>query len=89
MEFDSVQLVIPKPLNMIGTFAARFEETVIDMQKEATINGTGYSLYTGSFWFMVDAVGPMKTFDLVASGPNGVVHNNFTRWADFSNCRIN
>lgn len=87
MEFDSVQLVIPKPVNMMGTFAARFEETVIEMTKGANINGTGYSLYTGSFWFTVDAVGPMKTFDLVASGPNGVAYSSFTRWADFSTCR--
>ncbi|KAI0839932.1 heme peroxidase [Hypoxylon sp. FL0890] len=87
MEFDSVQLVVPKPVNMIGTLSARFEEAIIDMKKIQTLNNTGYSLYEGSFSFVVDAVGPMKTFDLVASGPKGIVQNNFTRWAEFSRCQ--
>ncbi|OTA94923.1 hypothetical protein M434DRAFT_29467 [Hypoxylon sp. CO27-5] len=86
MEFDSVRLVVPKPVNMIGTLSLRFEPTAVDLGKVQTLDGTGYSLYKGSFSFLVDAVGPMKTFDLVASGPKGVVQNNFTRWAEFNFC---
>ncbi|KAI0095735.1 heme peroxidase [Hypoxylon sp. NC0597] len=86
MEFDSVQLVIPKPVNMIGTLSLRFEPTAVDIGKVQALNGTGYSLYKGSFSFLVNSVGPMKTFDLVASGPKGVLQNNFTRWAEFDFC---
>ncbi|KAI1416702.1 hypothetical protein F5Y13DRAFT_186320 [Hypoxylon sp. FL1857] len=82
MESDTVQLAVPKPINMIGTLSARFEPTVVNMEKAQTLNGTGYSLYKGSFSFMVDSIGPMKTFDLVASGPKGTAQNNFTRWAE-------
>ncbi|KAI1386068.1 heme peroxidase [Hypoxylon trugodes] len=87
MEFDTVQLWVPKPVNMIGTFSTRFEPTSTELSKTESLNGTGYSIYSGSYWFTVDSVGPMKTFDLFASGPNGVVYNNFTRWADFNVCQ--
>ncbi|KAL7621664.1 hypothetical protein AAE478_008991 [Parahypoxylon ruwenzoriense] len=74
MAFDSVQLWVPKPVNMMGIFSVRFEPTAIDMDKTQSLERTSYSLYTGSFWLTIDSVGPMKTFDLVASGPNGGVY---------------
>ncbi|OTB00204.1 hypothetical protein M426DRAFT_324446 [Hypoxylon sp. CI-4A] len=86
MEFELVQLVVPKPVNMIGTYAVRFEEAAVDMKKVKTLGNSGYSLYEASFSFLVIAVGPMKTFDLVAKGPKGTIENNFTRWADVGSC---
>ncbi|KAI1097412.1 heme peroxidase, partial [Jackrogersella minutella] len=71
MEFNSVQLWVPKPINMVGTLASRFEPTAVEMEKVQSMNGTGYSLYTGLFSFMINAVGPMKQAlpSIVSSDP--------------------
>ncbi|KAI0023859.1 heme peroxidase [Xylariomycetidae sp. FL0641] len=88
LQADEVNLVIPQPINMVGTFAARFEDKTIQMTKSQELNNTGYTLYEASYSFLVRDVGPMKMFDLVASGPSGTVSNEFFKWNDFSYCQV-
>ncbi|KAI1338685.1 heme peroxidase [Xylariaceae sp. FL0016] len=84
---DEVQLTVPQPINMPNTLAARFEEKKVQMTRSQSLNRTGYSLYTGSFQYIVNDVGPMKTFDLSALGPKGTASNTFLRWTDFGFCQ--
>lgn len=49
--FDSVVLSVDIPLVQQNSLIPRIEATLVDMEKGEAIEGTGYSLYSGSLDF--------------------------------------
>ena len=76
MAFENVTVISYIPVMMPNTVAIRWQPQAMEMEAVGSIDGTGYSLYSGRQSF-VATVGGVASIDLRASGPKGTVEKQF------------